>query len=69
MRLIPTQGWVRCSQNRSASVESGDDSTFGDADSLLFKGLVYGDPIVGTHLVQFVNTGDPFVREHESASF
>src|SRR2546427_12279191 len=59
--LISSQGRVRSSKHCRSSIQGGHNSSFGNADGLLFQSLMNRDPIIRPHLIQFVDAGDPFV--------
>src|SRR5213080_397142 len=58
VRLIPAQSRIGRCQDRGPSIQSRNDSTLGHAHSLLFKRLVYRDPVIRPHLVELVDASD-----------
>ncbi len=54
-------------QDARASVQRGANARLGDADRLLFHGLVNGHLVLQVHLVELVDAADAVVGEHERA--
>ena len=67
VRLVSAQRRIGRCQDRGPSIQSRNDSTLGHAHSLLFKRLVYRDPIIRPHLIKFVDASHPFIGEDQSA--
>lgn len=67
--IVTTKDGVSCGKNRCPRVEDGGDSCLGNRYSLLLHGLVDGDSVLRSHLIELVDANHTTVSEDHGSSF
>jgi hypothetical protein len=67
--VVASKDRIGGGQDGRPAVQHRRDSGLGDADRLLFHRLVDRHPVLGSHLVEFVDANDPTVGEDHCPAF
>ena len=69
LAIIPPADGVSGGKDRRACIERSLDPSFGDGDGLLFHRFVDRDLVGEVHLVEFIDSTDAVVCQHQCAGF
>lgn len=62
----PSVNWISSSKNRSSSIQSSVNSSFGNGDAPLFHNFMDCRSIHVAHFVEFINTYNSSISQHHS---